>query len=546
MKNMNYKSNILKLTCIGLIGIISSCTKLDEKDVLYDTVIADNFYKTDKELLSAVGAAYTNLYGWASNNNMIPLQEVTTDEMVVPTRGADWGDGGHWLRLQGHTYVPADSRIEGAWTFLFSGVTTCNRVLATLAPIGTPQTQAYISELKVLRAIYYAWLLDLYGNVPIVTDFTATDPPAKKTRQEVYNFVESELLANVGALKKTGPADETTYGRVNFYTGWAALAKLYLNAQVYTGTSQWDKAIAASDSVINSGKFALTPNYRDNFIKDNKGSSEFIWVIPYDAVFAKGFNMGMMTLHLNSASTYDMSAQPWNGFATIQEFYQSYIDPVQNPGPQGSVVGTDPLGTPVTGTLDKRLSNFLVGPQLKSDGTPLLDGGADATDPNGAPVTLTPYINQLQPAAWRQAGARIGKWEFYKGMSDNLSNDWVLFRFADILLTKAEASARKNNNWNDPIALALVNQIRLQHGGVTPYATMDANSFYGERGREMFAECFKRQDMIRFGKYNAAWRFHTTDPADALGPAGINHLNIFPIPATQINANRNLTQNPGY
>lgn len=533
------------LTNVLLIMIVQSCTKLDEKDVLYDTVLSEDFYKTERELLSAVGAAYTNLYQWGSNNNMIPLQEVTTDEMVVPTRGADWGDGGHWLRLQQHTYTPQDSRIGSTWTFLYSGVTICNRVMANLEPLGTAQSKEYINELKVLRAIYYYWLLDLYGNVPVTTDFSQTDPPANKTRLEVYNFVEKELRENTPLLKKTGPTDETTYGRVNFYTGQFALAKLYLNAQVYTGTPQWDKAIAACDSIINSGRFALTTDYRANFTKENKGSTEFIWVIPYDAVFAKGFNLNMMTLHLNSASTYNMSAQPWNGFATIQEFYQSYIDPAQNPGPQGTVVGVDPLGTPTTGTVDKRLSNFLVGPQFKADGTPLLDGGKDVTDPNGEPVTLTPYINELQPAAWRQAGARIGKWQFYQGMGQDMSNDLVIFRYADVLLSKAEAVARKANNFNDGVSRALVNQIRTR-AEVTPFPALDEEKLLAERGREMFAECWRRQDLIRFGKYNNAWRFHPADPADTRGPAGINFRNVFPIPETQINANKNLKQNPGY
>jgi hypothetical protein len=214
-------------------------------------------------------------------------------------------------------------------------------------------------------------------------------------------------------------------------------------------------------------------------------------------------------------------------------------DPAQNPGPQGSVVGTDVNGTPVTGTRDRRLSNFIVGPQFNSDGvTPLLDGAADPADPNGAPITFTPYINELQPGAWRQSGARIGKYEFYRGMTGQLSNDWVIFRYADILLTKAEALARKNANWNEPTALALVNQIRTTHGGVDPFVTMDATKFMAERGREMFFETTRRQDMIRFGTYNGAFRFH---PADASA-----HVNLFPIPESVLNANQNLDQNPGY
>lgn len=528
--------SILTYLLVGVV-VLASCTKLDEKELLYDTVTADEFYNNARELTSAIGAAYTPLYGLGGSGNIFGMNEVCTDEVVVPTRGADWGDGGHWVRLQTHTYTPQDPTPNSSWNLLFNGVNACNRLLTIFQPLGTDESRAFVAELKALRAIYYYWLLDMFGNVPISTDFTATAPPANSTRAQVYAFVEKELKENLPLLKKTGPRDEATYGRVNYYTAYATLAKLYLNAQVYTGTPQWDNAIAAADTIINSNRYALMPNYRDNFIRDNKGSTEFIWAIPFDQVFATGFNMNMMTLHLQSQNTYNMNAQPWNGFATIQEFYQSYIDPVQNPGPQGSVVGLDPRGTPTTGTLDRRLTNFLVGPQFQANGARLLDGGADPSDPDGQPITFTPYINELLPNAWRQSGARIGKWEFYSGMTQNLSNDLAIFRYADILMIKAEATARKNNNWNHATTLNLVNQIRTR-AGVLPFAALTADLFLAERGREMFAERVRREDLIRFGKFNNAWRFH---PADAS-----THVNLFPIPETQINANRNLKQNPGY
>jgi starch-binding outer membrane protein, SusD/RagB family len=539
--------SLAKYILVGLV-LVTSCTKLDEKELLFDTATSENFGQTDAELISLMTAAYTDLYsGFGSDGNIMRIEEVPTDEIVVPTRGPDWGDGGHWVRLKLHTYKADDSGPGNTWSYLFKGVNDCNRVIATLEPKGTPFSKKLVSELKALRAIYYYWLLDLFGNVPISTDFTKKDPPPNNTRKEVYDFVEKELMAALPDLAKTGPADEATYGRVNYYTAQAVLAKLYLNAQVYTGTAQWDKCLAACDDIINSGKYALAPNYRDNFRKDNKGGTEHIWVIPYDEIKARGFQLPHMTLHMESQETYKMGGQPWNGWASVQEFYNSYIDPVQNPGPQGQVVGLSPTGALTTGTLDKRLSNFIVGPQYKSDGITLLtDGAADATDPDGPPIIFTPYINELLPGAWRQSGARIGKYEFYKGMTGQLSNDWVIFRYADILLTKAEALARKASNWNDGTALAIVNQIRTIHGGVTPYLTMTAQTFYDERGREMFFEATRRQDMIRFGTYNSAFRFHPADPADNLGPNGINHLNVFPIPETVLNANKNLKQNPGY
>ena len=532
----------------GLLFTGLSCTKLDEKPYIFDKVTGENFGKTDLEVQSAVGAAYSNLAGVGGNNHYIPLNEVTTDEAVVPTRGPDWGDGGHWVRLKRHKYVSTDPTPGNGWNFCYSGISTCNRLIFNLTAINTPTALSYIPELKALRAIYYYWLLDWYGNVPLSIDFTVTTPPSNSTRKQVYDFVESELTTNAPLLKKpTSIPNVATYGRVDYYTIQACLAKLYLNAEVYGAGAQWDKAIAACNNIINSGIYSLMPNYSDNFIQNNQNSKEFIWAIPFDHIKFGGLNINMMTLSYLNQATYNINAQPWNGFASTAEFYNSYIDPIQNPGPQGKVIGLSPKGDSVVGTVDKRmLNNFIVGPQYSSSGVRLSDDGVDATDPDGKPFTFTPYMNELEPGAWRQSGARIGKWNMYLGMTNNMDNDFAIFRYADILLTKAEATARKASDWNDGSVLAVVNQIRTQHGGVTPFLTLTASTFLAERSREMFCEAWKRQDMIRFGTYNNATLFHDADPIDALGPNGLNHLNVFPIPETQINANKNLKQNPGY
>jgi hypothetical protein len=545
----NYMKSKLftKILITGLLFVGLSCTKLNENAYLFDRVTGDRFGATDLELSSEVAVAYSNLSGVGGNNHYIPLNEVTTDEMVVPTRGPDWGDGGHWVRLKRHAYVATDPLPANGWNFCYTGVSTCNRLLATLAKATNPAAKGYIAELKVLRAIYYYWLMDWYGNVPLSIDFADTKPPANATRKQVYDFIESELTTNAPLVKKpTSVPDVATYGRVTYYAAQACLAKLYLNAEVYTGTAQWDKALAACDDIINNGPYKLSPTYVENFTQNNQNSSESILAIPFDHVKFGGLNINMMTLSYLNQATYNINAQPWNGFASTAEFYNSYIDPAQNPGPQGTVVGIDPLGTPTTGTDDKRMrANFLVGPQYSASGVRLSDDGADATDPDGKPFTFTPYINQLEPAAWRQSGARISKWQFYLGMTPNMDNDFAIFRFSDILLTKAEILARKSGSWNDATALALVNQIR-NRAGVYSYTSMTAATFLAERGREMFAEAWRRQDLIRFGTYNNATLFHSVDPADNLGPNGLNHLNIFPIPDAQINANKNLKQNPGY
>src|SRR3982750_453568 len=134
---------ILSLTKYSLIGLllITSCTKLDEKELVFDTATDQNFGVTDAEVVSLLAAAYTNLYGsFGSDGNIMRLEEVPTDEIVVPTRGPDWGDGGHWVRLKLHTTKPDDGGPGNTWSFLFKGVNTCNRVLTLLEPIGSPSS----------------------------------------------------------------------------------------------------------------------------------------------------------------------------------------------------------------------------------------------------------------------------------------------------------------------------------------------------------------------------------------------------------------------
>ena len=485
-----------------------SCTDLEEE--LFEQVTPDRFFQSDEEFIAALGAAYTSLYGYGGNGNIYSLQEVTSDEMVVPTRGNDWNDGGHWRRLHTHQYNSEDDIIGGGWSFLFGGINTCNRLIFQFTELQAPGSEAFIAELKALRALYYLWAMDTYGNVPIVTDFNVPEgfTPDQNTRAQVYAFVESELTSGLANLSQA--VDGTTYGRMNYYAAQAALAKLYLNAEVYTGTAQWQKAIDACDAILNSGKYSLTANYRDNFVTDNGNSKELILAIPYDQVFARGFNLPMMTLHYGSQGTYNLTAQPWNGFCSLEEFYNSYDDADA-----------------------RKANNFVVGPQKNSDGTPVLDNGFD--DPDGAELNFTPKINELGPQAHRQAGARVGKFEFKNGATDNLSNDFPIFRLADIMLMKAEALVRLNKAGD---ALALVNPLRAR-AGVPEYSAADLtlDELLAERGREMFSEVYRRSDLIRFGKYNSAWwEKPVSDPSK----------NIFPIPRGQLDANKKLKQNPGY
>lgn len=516
--------NIFKLLVAGafLFVFMPGCTNLDEE--IFSEFTDENFPTTENQFISALGATYTSLYGFGGHNAYLSLQEVSSDEIMIPQRGSDWFDGGIWLRVHRHEMTPAEGAIENAWNFCYGGISTCNRVTALFeslvaeGKVDAADAAAFIGEVKVLRALYYYWLLDMYGNVPIVTSFADADPnPATKSRSEVYNFVETELSANVPNLSQT--KDLSTYARVNFYTGQAILAKLYLNAEVYTGTAQLDKAIAACDAIINSGQYSLEGNYFSNFNEDNIGSGENIFAVPYDENQAQGFFLPAMTLHYSSQETFNLTFQPWNGYCTLQEFYNSYDDNDVRKGEPGN---------------QKVRGNFHAGQQFKADGvTPLIDSGFD--DPDGENIHFTPEINEHFPGCYRQAGARVGKFEFANGAMNNLNNDFPIFRYADIVLAKAEALWRKDNASAE--ALALVNMVRAR-AGVEAYTELTAENLLAERGREMFYEGWRRSDLIRFGKFQDEWDFKPADAGD--------HTNLMPIPANQIAANPNLQQNPGY
>ncbi len=512
-----------KITLVGKIVIaalavmpFNSCTNLDEK--LYNEIETENFFRNEEEVKAAVGAAYTRLYGLMNHGAYFSAQEVNSNEILIPQRGGDWYDGGQWLNTHLHTQVGTEDCYNNAWTFLYGGVNTCNRLILQVGAaqakgnLAAATADIYVAELRGLRALFYYWLLDSFGNVPIVDRFDVAEDfkPETKGRNEVFNFVESELNDISGKLVKE--AGSAVYGRFTYYACQALLSKLYLNAEVYTGTPRWADCVTAADNVVGSGKFAATRTYRENFITNNSSSPEMILAIPYDQVFAQGFNLPQMTLHYASQGTFNLQAQPWNGYCTATDFYNSYADGDQ-----------------------RKKDNFLVGPQLNSAGTAqVVDAGAD--DPDGPGLNFTPEINELFPACQRQAGARIGKFEFAKGATPNLSNDFPILRFSDIWLTKAEAEARAAGDWDKVIAYTA--PLRERAGLANLASPVSAEAFLAERSREVFYEGWRRSDLIRFGEFSKARGLRPSDSAP--------ERRLWPIPKQQLNANPNLDQNPGY
>lgn len=485
---------------IAMLFVVAACEEPEQE--IFDGVSPEEVAaSTEPALIDVLKAsAYQRIIGtWGGHNSLWSMHEVASDEMVIAHKGADWEDGGQWIRTHRHEYVANEQAIGNGWSYCYTAIGDINLLLQQF-----PNVDALVAELKVLRALVYLWLVDAYGNVPIVLE-TDTDPtPPTRSRQDVFDFIESEVMANMAAL-----STDNTKTTLNQWSARAILAKLYLNAEIYTGTARWADAETQIDAIINGGVFSLESNFFSNFVTNNEGSSENILTLPYDENNAGGFNIAQMTGHYQTQATFNLRDTPWNGYASLEDFYNAYD------------------------ANDARRNGFLAGPQFALDGTRLTDDNAEAADPDGAPLTFTPEINELAPNSLRQAGVRVGKFEFRVGATPNLSNDFPIFRYGDILLMKAEVQWRSGNNAG---ALNYVNQIRSR-AGADPLTVIDADILLAERGREMFAEGYRRSDLIRFGRYNDAWWEK---------PASMPHVNIFPIPQGQLDANADLVQNDGY
>jgi hypothetical protein len=309
------------------------------------------------------------------------------------------------------------------------------------------------------------------------------------------------------------------------------LSKLYLNSEVYINTARYEEAGWAATYIIDNSPYQLcgtgctTPNlakrpdvasdpetlegYAAVFAPLNENNPEIIWSIEYDETSGTGMNFAQMTLHGPSQLTWGLDAQPWNGFAVLEEFYNSYED----------------------GDLRKE-ANFLVGPQTDFTGNPLLDFAADDPD---LVVNYTPSTNELEPNSLREGGVRMYKFSFKLFQRGDMDNDYPIVRLGDVHLLRAEAIARAAGDWS--LALPDVNALRAR-AGIDPLGSIDADEFFDERGREMFQESSRRTDMIRFGKFQDSWQFKSNNES---------FRNLYPIPQAQIDASGGtLTQNPGY
>jgi len=491
-------------------SIVFSCTKLDTK--VYSPVSDQNFWQTPDQIAAGIAPAYQALQN-IPNGNLFEISEVSGGEMIVPTRGNDWYDGGDHLAGWLHTWKPDRGWVNGLWGDFYNGIGKVNFTLNVVNSLTTKPSNidAINAELKVLRAYFYYLAMDNFGNVPLVTDFN-TDPNSvtNSSRADVYAFVEKEVKDNINALSENN--DKSTYGRITKWGAHMLLAKLYLNAGVYlgAGNEKWDLCAAECSAVISSGKYSLAGNYFDNFAVQNDGSPENIFIVPFDKTYIGGNNWEMETLHYQSNQTFNLSGSPWNGFCATADIVNKY-----------------------TGT-DARKNQWLIGQQYSSDGiTPLKDAQTSL------PLVFDPNVPSISDASapFRLVGARNIKYHPEAGTSGGQSNDMVLFRLADAYLMRAEANMHLGKASD---AVADINTVRGRSGASSwTAADVTADNVYDERQRELMWECWSRQDAIRFGHFGEA-----RNPGKAADPD--RHLEIFPIPTPQITSNPNLKQNPGY
>lgn len=525
-----------------LSGLLVSCHDLEVP--VTTELTTDVFPSNDEQFISASGPAYVALRG-NFGAEYFQLQSYSTDEGIMPARGGNWYDGGQNQTLHYHNWTVDNSYLNSNWYWLTTIIGVTNQTIAILSekqPEGQTKN-TNISEIKMVRAFAYFMMMDNFGNVPIYTDYGDFTPKTNSTRIEVFNFIEKEILDAIPNLSDVSGVP--TYGRANKWTAYALLAKMYLNAELYTGTNRYNDCIAACDKVIGSGLYNLEPmnSYLEMFYPDNGPQmKEFIFAIPYDPSATNTFpfrsvnNRSRYDIPRSTRRKFNLPFTPAGSACTLPEFYANFNDEndVRNKQWLTGLLYMNDGVTPVTVTTTNIGYNQFY----------------NGTDPSGSytyHVKLTPEVVLRQDEAAFDAGNDEIAWhmgyrnmKFYPdatSLNRNQNNDIPIFRYSDIILMKAEAILRGGSATLGHSALSLVNQLRAQRTTSPALASVDLEFIYAERAREFAWEGWRRNDMIRFGKYEGKWGFKTD--------SDINH-RIFPIPRVAMQVNPALVQNPGY
>ncbi|MBC9795031.1 RagB/SusD family nutrient uptake outer membrane protein [Sinomicrobium weinanense] len=517
---------------IGFIILAFSCTDLDvdEKDSIVIPDTDEGFGGVNPG--EALGAAYIDIRNtFNTQEALYALSEVSTDEMLVPTRGTDWGDNGVWRVLHEHTWDPTHRDVLSAWNRLNSNVFRLNQLLAPQSQASTQQA----AEAKFLRAFSMFHVMDLYGQVPFrEADEGVEVDPRVMTASEAFDFIINDLNEALADLPSTSPGAGTikaSKAAANFL-----LAKLYLNKHIYKGTGNPEAAdmtmvIQAVDAIKNDG-FDLQEGFFDLF--KNDPDNETIWYT--DA----GVDTRMWNgLHYHQVVP-DNDGGGWNGFSTLAEFYNLFEgDPETNVAGSGQEERRGFVPDIASDNIDDTNYGigygFLVGQQYgvaKDNNNKIIVPlqPIALNDRPGNPLVFTKDFPALVGNNER-TGIRVLK---YHPANGAFATGMIIFRYADAHLMKAEAILRGGSSGED--ATALVNELRTLRKAST-LSSVDLETLLDERGRELYNEGWRRNDMIRFGAYTGQWEFKENTEEFRV---------LYPIPATALVSNPNLEQNPGY
>ncbi|WP_434547567.1 RagB/SusD family nutrient uptake outer membrane protein [Parapedobacter pyrenivorans] len=539
MKTFKNKGTIYFVVTLVLSLSVSCNNNLDE--VIYSELTTENYTVTSAHQL--IGIEYGIMRQLIDHWNYYTTQEISADALVMPANASGWDDGGIYRHYHLHTWNSESPQITNLWNTLFSGVINANRIIEQIENGNVPSSdgstiESLIAEMKVARAFNYWLLMDNFGDVPLITVYN-DELVSKSSRKEIFDFVVQELVINIPLLSESN--NQLYYGRFNKWAGKALLANVYLNAQVYINEEKWNEAIHECDDIINSGKYVISSDVKEPFRTFNEDSPEIIFALPFDEIEAGSFVLHMASLHASLREKYDMWNVPYGAGSIkgISQFLDTYLDS------------------------DKRLeASWLMGPQFDSDGVTPLVGNYDL---NGGPIVFTKDLpNGVYTG--EAEGYRMNKFQVKMGARNGMDNDFPFFRYAQILMIKAECLLRQGAADQ---AAELVNQVRsrafdandsnriltgadllansnYQYGYVENYEIVSQGDqtpvpfggFYDELGFEFAWECHRRRDMIRFGQFTKkSWLSHK--------PNG-DHRACFPIPEVAVNSNPNLTQNSSY
>ena len=537
------KHRFFALSVLALSLSLMSCLDETPKDQIPETEIYDSanslYVNAVASLYNYIGAHEEGEGLQGTCRGIYDYNTLTTDEAIIPIRGGNWYDGGLWENMYNHTWTATDTDLYNVWKYLYKVIVLSTKSLETIekhkALLTEQQRVDYSAEVRAVRAMYYYYAMDMFGRIPILQSSTQKTADIRQSnRSDVFWYVVKELQDVAPLLaNEHSNLQGNYYGRVTRPVAWFLLAKLSLNAEVYTDDdwtdssrpdgktimfdiegnkkNAWQTCIHYCDLITAAG-YTLEADYTKNFAVHNEGSSENIFTIPLDKnLYLNEFHYLFRSRHYAHGGAYSGASE--NGTcATLH------------------TMAVNGFGTE---TPDARLDmNFYTG-KVEVDGKYVtLD---DSTPLEYKPLaveknlTASPYLET--------AGARMKKYEVDRtAYSDGRmpNNDIVLYRYADVLLMKSEAKVRNGESGDEEM-----NAVRSRVGMPSLSATLD--NLLNERLLELVWEGWRRQDMIRFGTYGKQYDIHTPSEADKKG-----YTTVFPIPEKAHELNPNLKQNPGY